>query len=113
MNNRFGPLNSQMRDRLLAAVVDSSDDIIVSKTLEGIITSWNSAAERILGYTAEEAIGKSILLIVPPELAGEEAQILAKVSCGERVDHMQTIRLTKDGRRIPLSLTISPVRDAA
>jgi PAS domain S-box-containing protein len=99
-------------DRLLAAIVESSDDIIVSKTLQGIITSWNAAAERILGYTAEEAIGNPIMLIVPPELADQEREIIEKISRGERVDHMETVRVAKDGRRIPLSLTISPVRDA-
>ena len=113
MSSLLGKLSPQLRERLLAAIVQSSDDIIVSKTLEGIITSWNAAAERILGYKAEEVVGKSILLIVPPELASEEAEILGKLGRGERVEHMQTIRVRKDGSRVPLSLTISPVRDEA
>jgi PAS domain S-box-containing protein len=111
--NSLQKLNPKLRERLLAAIVESSDDVIVSKTLDGIITSWNAAAERVLGYKAEEVIGKSILIIIPPELAAEEAMILDKVRHGERVDHIQTVRLTKDGRRIPVSLTISPIRDDA
>src|SRR5215469_18898987 len=97
---------------LLAAIVDSSDDAIVSKTLEGRILSWNRGATRIFGYAADEVIGKSITVIVPPELHPEEQQILEKLRRGERIDHFDTIRLTKDGRRIPISLTVSPVRDA-
>jgi two-component system, chemotaxis family, CheB/CheR fusion protein len=97
---------------LLAAIVDSSDDAIVSKTLEGQILSWNAGAARIFGYSAQEAIGKSITLIVPPELWDEERDILAKLARGERIDHFDTVRLTKDGRRIPISVTVSPIRDA-
>jgi PAS domain S-box-containing protein len=97
---------------LLAAIVESSDDAIVSKTLEGEIRSWNAGATRIFGYQPDEMIGRSITTIIPPELQDEEREILAKLRRGERVDHFDTIRLTKDGRRVPLSLTISPVRDA-
>jgi PAS domain S-box-containing protein len=97
---------------LLAAIVASSDDAIVSKTLEGRILSWNAGAERIFGYTAAEAIGQPITLIIPPEHLAEEKRILDRVSHGNRVDHFDTIRITKDGRRIPISLTISPVRDS-
>jgi PAS domain S-box-containing protein len=96
----------------LAAIVESSDDIIVSKTLEGFITSWNPAAERILGYTADEAIGKHITLIIPRERWSEEDDVLARIGRGERVDHFETIRRTKDGRLLQISLTVSPVRDA-
>ena len=96
----------------LAAIVESSDDAIVSKTLDGLIQSWNAGAARIFGYTAEEAVGRSIILIIPPELQAEERQILEKVRSGERVDHFDTTRVTKDGRRIPISLTVSPVRDS-
>jgi PAS domain S-box-containing protein len=96
----------------LAAIVESSDDAIVSKTLDGVIQSWNRGAARIFGYTAEEAIGRSITLIIPPELQAEERQILEKIRSGERVDHFDTTRVTKDGRRIPISLTVSPVRDS-
>jgi len=98
---------------LLAAIVDSSEDAIVSKTLDGRIQSWNAGAERLFGYTAEEAIGQSVLLIIPPERAAEEDDILARIRSGERIGHFETVRLTKDGRRIDVSLTISPIRDSA
>ena len=95
----------------LAAVVDSSDDAIISKTLEGRIQSWNGAAERLFGYTAAEVIGKPIMIIVPPELRAEERLILDRLKRGERIDHFETVRMAKDGRRISVSLTVSPVRD--
>jgi PAS domain S-box-containing protein len=98
---------------LLAAIVDSSDDAIVSKTLEGRILSWNAGAERIFGYQADEVIGRPITIIVPPELFPEEQQILDKLRRGERIDHFDTIRLTKDGQRINISVTVSPIRNAA
>ena len=97
----------------LAAVVDSSHDAIVSKTLEGHIQTWNAAAERLFGYSAAEVVGKPITIIIPKELQAEEGQILARLRRGERVDHFETVRLTKAGRRIPVSLTVSPVRNAA
>jgi PAS domain S-box-containing protein len=98
---------------LLAAIVDSSDDAIVSKTLDGIITSWNTSAERVFGYSAEEAIGKHITLIIPRDRWDEEAGIIARIRRGERVDHFQTIRRRKDGSMVDVSLTISPVRDSS
>ena len=97
---------------LKAAIVDSSDDAIVSKTLDGVITSWNPAAERLFGYSAAEAIGQPVLLIVPPDRHAEEADLLARLRRGEKIDHVQTVRRTKDGRLIPVSLTVSPIRDA-
>ena len=97
---------------LLAAIVDSSDDAIVSKTLDGIITSWNRGAEELFGYTAAEAIGQHILLIIPEERHAEENDVLARLRQGERIDHFETERQTKDGRRIPISLTVSPLRDS-
>src|SRR6516225_6619903 len=97
---------------LLAAIVDSSDDAIVSKTLEGRILSWNRGATRIFGYEPHEVIGKPITIIVPPELHPEEQQILDKLRRGERIDHFDTVRITKDGQRIAISLTVSPVRAA-
>jgi PAS domain S-box-containing protein len=96
----------------LAAIVASSNDAIVSKTLDGTIRSWNAAAERIFGYTPSEAIGQSITLIIPPELQAEERQILQKIRLGEPTKHFDTIRVRKDGLRIPISLTISPIRDS-
>lgn len=100
-----------VRLALLAAIVESSDDAIVSKTLEGRIQSWNGGASRIFGYSAEEIIGKPITTIIPPELHEEERRILERVRSGERLEHFDTIRVTKDGRRIPISLTVSPIRD--
>jgi len=97
---------------LLAAIVASSDDVIVSKTLEGTITSWNPAAERIFGYTAAEAVGQNIRLIIPPQRWPEEDEVLARIRRGERVDHFETLRQTKDGRLLHISLTVSPVRNA-
>jgi PAS domain S-box-containing protein len=98
---------------MLAAIVASSDDAIISKSLEGVITSWNQSAERLFGYTAAEAVGQPITLLIPPERLDEEPQILARLQRGERVEHFETVRLRKDGSRVDLSLTISPVKDAA
>jgi PAS domain S-box-containing protein len=97
----------------LAAIVATSDDAIVSKNLDGVVLSWNAAAERIFGYTVDEIIGKPILILLPPERFDEEATILAKIRRGERVDHFETVRVRKDGRRIDVSVTISPIHDAA
>src|ERR1700732_4072519 len=97
-----------IRLALLAAIVESSDDAIVSKTLEGRILSWNAGAERIFGYTAEEAVGQPITITIPPQHHAEERPILDEVRNGNRVDHFDTMRVTKDGRRIPISLTVSP-----
>ena len=96
-----------------AAIIESSDDAILSKDLTGKITSWNPAATRILGYTAEEMIGTSILRIIPPELHSDEPIILAKIGAGQRIDHFETVRITKDGRRLDVFLSISPVRDSS
>ena len=96
---------------LLAAIVASSDDAIISKDLNGIVTSWNKGAERIFGYKAEEIIGQPITLIIPPELQDDEPRILQRIRGGERIDHFETVRMTKDGRRIDVSLTISPIQN--
>ena len=97
---------------LLAAIVASSDDAIISKNLDGIITSWNDSAERIFGYTPEEAIGQHITLIIPAERHAEESDILDRLRQGKRVDHFHTLRKRKDGSLVDVSLTISPVRDS-
>jgi PAS domain S-box-containing protein len=97
----------------LAAIVDSSNDAIVSKTLQGVITSWNKAAERIFGYAAAEAVGQHITLIIPEERWEEETEVLSRLVRGERIDHFETVRRAKDGRRVDISLTVSPVRNLA
>jgi PAS domain S-box-containing protein len=97
--------------RLLAAIVESSDDAIVSKSTRGIIRTWNAAAERMFGYTAAEAVGRHISLIIPAERLPEEERILARLISGERVDHFETERQRRDGRLIAVSLTISPIKD--
>jgi PAS domain S-box-containing protein len=96
----------------LAAIVDFSDDAIISKDLHGIITSWNKGAERIFGYTFSGAVGKPIAMLIPAECQAEEPAILERLNRGERIDHFETVRLRKDGTRIEISLTISPVRNA-
>jgi PAS domain S-box-containing protein len=95
----------------LAAIVESSDDAIISKTLEGVITTWNHGAERIFGYTAGEVIGKPVTLLIPPNQIDEEPTILQKLRRGERIDHYETVRLRKDGTLLDVSLTVSPVKD--
>jgi PAS domain S-box-containing protein len=98
---------------LLAAIVDSSEDAIVSKTLEGVITSWNTGAERLFGYTASEAVGKHISLIIPLERMDEETVIIERIKQGDRIEHFDTVRVRKDKTTLDISLTISPVRDAS
>jgi PAS domain S-box-containing protein len=97
----------------LAAIVESSDDAIVSKDLNGIITSWNRGAEDLFGYTADEAIGQSITMVIPPDRLAEEDMVLGHIRRGERIEHFETIRRRKDGTLVPISLTVSPIRDAA
>jgi PAS domain S-box-containing protein len=109
-------IDNQTRDasrRHLAAIVESSDDAIISKDLNGIITSWNAGAERIFGYTAHEVVGSSVTILIPADRQHEEPGILARLRRGERIDHFQTIRRRKDGNQVNVSLTVSPVRDGS
>ena len=100
------------REKLLASIVESSDDAIIGKTLDGIVLSWNPGAEKLYGYSAEEMIGRSIHLLLPPDLPNEVTQLLERIGRGERVEHYETVRVTKEGRSIDISLTISPINDA-
>jgi PAS domain S-box-containing protein len=101
----------ETRNATLSAIVESSDDAIISKKLDGTITSWNAGAERIFGYTEQEILGKSVTILIPPAKTGEEDLILGNVRNGRRVDHFETVRLHKDGWQIPISLTVSPIKD--
>jgi PAS domain S-box-containing protein len=98
-------------EQTLKSIVENCDDAIITKNLDGIISSWNKSAERIFGYTAEEVIGKPITVLIPPERHDEEPGILARLRCGERIDHYETVRQRKDGTLIDISLTVSPVKD--
>jgi len=94
---------------ILAAIVSSTDDAIIGKDVDGAITSWNQAAERIFGYTAKEAIGQSIALIVPADLQHEEDDVLRRIRAGDRIDHYETLRRAKSGKVVQVSLTVSPI----
>src|SRR5215472_748041 len=105
------PTERERAQKLLAAIVESSDDAIVSKDLAGRILTWNPAAERLFGYTSEEAVGQSIRLLLPPERADDFFSILDRIRQGERVEHYETLRRRKDGSLVEVSLTVSPVHD--
>src|ERR671938_164020 len=94
----------------LSAIIESADDAFISKTLEGIITSWNKGAERIFGYTAEEVIGKSVTILIPADHPDEEPAILERLRAGERIEHYETVRVRKDGTPVDISLTVSPIK---
>jgi PAS domain S-box-containing protein len=100
-------------ENLLAAIIDSSDDAIISKSLDGIVTSWNRGAERMFGYGRDEMVGKPMVLLVPEERAGEDGDMLKRIKAGEKIDHFETVRRARDGRLVDISVTISPVRDSA
>ena len=100
----------ELRERL-AAVVESCEDAVIGKSLDGTIIAWNPGAENLFGYSASEAVGKPIEMLLPPERANEESAILARIKCGERLEHFETVRLQKDGKRVDVSVTISPIRD--
>ena len=104
--------DSELQLRFLGSIVESSDDAIVSKNLDGVVTSWNRGAERIFGYTAEEAIGQPITIVIPLDRQDEERTILTRIRRGERIDHFETIRQRKHGSLVAVSLTISPVKDS-
>lgn len=117
-NEQLRRLNDALRlaeekSAILTSIISSSDDAIVSKDLNGIVTSWNNAAARIFGYTAEEMIGSSILKVIPIDRHEEEPKILSQLRKGDRVDHFETIRRKKDGTLIHVSLTISPIKDSS
>jgi PAS domain S-box-containing protein len=105
--------NGDLAKSRLAAIVESSQDAMVTKDLDGIITSWNTGAERLFGYSAGEAIGRPVNLLIPSDREDEEPAILSRIRSGERVDHYETVRRRKDGSLIDISLTVSPLRDAA
>lgn len=109
--SRTGSKNFSMESAWLAAIVDSADDAIISKTLDGIITSWNKGAERIFGYTAQEAIGKSVLILIPLDHQDEEPYILQQIRQDNRIEHYETVRRRKDGSLVDISLTVSPIKD--
>jgi PAS domain S-box-containing protein len=104
---------TEQTESRLAAIVESSEDAIIGKTLDGVITSWNASATRLFGYGRNEIIGKSVLLLIPPELHPPEFEILRKLRAGERIEHEETQRLRKDGERIDVLITISPIKDAS
>lgn len=106
MNDSVRSMHAQ-----LAAIVESSEDAIVSETLGGTITSWNAGAEKLFGYTAEEAVGRSVLMLLPPDQAEEERNILSRIVPGEPIEHFESVRLRKDGTRIDVAITVSPIRD--
>ncbi|WP_309605298.1 PAS domain S-box protein, partial [Phenylobacterium sp.] len=99
--------------QVLAAIIESSEDAILSKNLDGIITSWNRGAEHLFGYTADEVVGKSVTVLIPDDRQDEEPSILARLRRGERIEHYETVRRRKDGSLVDISLSVSPIRDAS
>ena len=110
-NHRSDIDTVELNERL-AAIIDATEDAIIGKTLEGIVTSWNRGAERLYGHKAEEMIGKSMKLLEPPEKTGEIDSILERMKRGERISHFETVRVRKDGTRVSISKSVSPIRNA-
>lgn len=110
ISQKIDPFVAENRQAMLAAIIDSSEDAIISKTLDGYITSWNKSAERIFGYKAAEVIGKNIRILIPATRLDEENMILSEIISGQRVEHFETVRVTKSGAEIPISLTVSPIK---
>jgi PAS domain S-box-containing protein len=108
-----GPLGAELASYWLSAIIDSADDAIISKSLEGVIMSWNKGAQRIFGYTADEIVGKSVTILIPEDHLDEEPAILSRIRAGERIEHYETVRRRKDGRFVNISLTVSPIRDGS
>ena len=113
VNDVTARIEAEHMRALLAAIVESSNDAIVSKRLDGTITSWNAAAERLFGYTPREAVGRPIGILIPPERGEEERTLLTRIAAGQRVDHYETVRRRKDGTLVPVSLSLAPILDAA
>src|SRR5690606_7442793 len=105
-------IKSEEKQATLAAIINSSEDAIIGKSLEGIITSWNYAAARLFGYTEQEVIGKHISLIIPKDRMNEETMIMENITNGNKIDHFETVRIAKDGSEINISVTISPIKNA-
>ncbi|SKB48059.1 PAS domain S-box-containing protein [Daejeonella lutea] len=112
LQNLPSTLSPEERQSMLAAIIDTSDDTIISKTLQGVITSWNKSAERMFGYTEAEAVGQHISLIIPKDRLNEEDLIIRQVSQGTKIDHFETVRLAKSGKEVLISLSVSPIHDA-
>lgn len=110
MTNSLRKISPEDRQAMLAAIIDSSHDAIISKTLDGVITSWNTSAHKLFGYHEDEMIGQHISVLIPKDRLNEESVIISKISAGEKVDHFETIRLKKDGQELAISLTISPIK---
>jgi PAS domain S-box-containing protein len=110
MKNSLAELRGELASYWLSAIIESADDAIISKTMEGVITSWNKGAERIFGYTAEETLGKPVTILIPADHSDEEPAILARLRAGKRIEHYETVRVRKDGTLVDISLTVSPIR---
>ena len=112
MGSAPGPFSPESAEQILRSIIGNSDDAIITKNLDGIISSWNKSAERAFGYAAEEVIGKSITILIPPNRPDEELAILSRIRSGEHMDHYETVRRRKDGSLIDISLTVAPIKNA-